>query len=311
MNEMTPIAPPAKGCDATLRVAIAIATSGRPEILSETLRFIGHQIELPDEIVICPTSASDIDIDSMSLLPYTAEVTRYACGSSVQRNVIVDNLNNIDIVVFFDDDFLPEPNYIANVRAIFRDNSDIVVSTGILIDDGINGPGIDPKIAQKKLLAVPPQAYQFGKEQEYYGAYGCNMAVRLATARQANVRFDETLPLYAWQEDIDYSRQMAPYGRVVRSSALTGIHLGSKRARTSGRRLGYSQIANPVYLMRKGTMSKSFGFTTLGKNVVANIAKSFLPESYVDRRGRCVGNFLAIRDLFLGRLHPTRILEMS
>ena len=45
-------------------------------------------------------------------------------------------------------------------------------------------------------------------------AYGCNMVVRYSTARK--VRFDETLPLYAWLEDRDYSH------RVTKTSACTG-----------------------------------------------------------------------------------------
>lgn len=311
MNEMRSADFERSRSPAHLCIGIGIATSGRPEILNETLQFIALQSELPETVVICPTSETDIRRDAFHDLPYPIKITPIARGLTTQRNIILSHMPNLDIVVFFDDDFLPEPNYIANVKAIFRDNSNIVVSTGVLIDDGINGPGIDPETARTRLAGVVPPTYKLGNEEEYYGAYGCNMAVRLATARQANVRFDETLPLYAWQEDIDYSRQMAPYGRVVRSSALTGIHLGSKRARTSGRRFGYSQIANPIYLIRKGTMSKSFGFTTLGKNVAANIVKSFMPEPYVDRHGRCVGNFLAILDLFLGRLDPRRILEMK
>ena len=35
---------------------------------------------------------------------------------------------------------------------------------------------------------------------------------------------------------------------------LAGVHMGAKGGRTSGRRLGYSQIANPVYLLRKKTI---------------------------------------------------------
>jgi GT2 family glycosyltransferase len=311
MSEMTSIISTHKRCETSLRVGIGIATCGRTEVLRDTLSFIGRQSELPDKVVICPVTATDIDSECIKSLPYRVEITRCACGSSTQRNVILAYLDDLDIVVFLDDDFLPEPNYLANVKTIFRGNPEIVVATGVLIEDGIHGPGIDPKIAQIKLSAIIPPTYKTGQEEEYYGAYGCNMAIRLAPVRQANIQFDEALPLYAWQEDIDYSRQIAPYGRIVRSPALTGIHLGTKHARTSGRRFGYSQIANPIYLMRKGTMSKSFGFRTMGKNFAANVTKCFKPEPYIDRRGRCIGNFLAIRDLFLGRLHPTRILEMG
>ncbi|AZO77314.1 hypothetical protein B5U98_17255 [Bosea sp. Tri-39] len=40
------------------------------------------------------------------------------------------------------------------------------------------------------------------------------------------------------------------------STALRGVHRAVKRGRTSGLRVGYSQIANTVYLARKGTMRR-------------------------------------------------------
>ena len=85
--------------------------------------------------------------------------------------------------------------------------------------------------------------------------------------------------------------------------------LGTKRGRTSGVRFGYSQVANPIYLISKGTMSITFGTGTMLSNILANIAKMPAPEPYIDRAGRVVGNFRALRDMLLGRLHPTRILD--
>jgi hypothetical protein len=137
------------------------------------------------------------------------------------------------------------------------------------------------------------------------------MVARQCAIREAHIQFDEQLPLYGWQEDIDFSRQMAPYGRIIQTPILTGIHLGTKRGRTSGLRFGYSQVANPIYLMRKGTMSIPFGFRTMIRNIIANIVKSFRPEAHIDRRGRFTGNLLALFDFIRGHLHPRRILEIE
>lgn len=294
-----------------LRIGVGIATSGRPEILNETLQFIALQSELPETIVICPVTESDIKCDALHALPYSIKIAPTASGLTIQRNIILSHMQDFDIVIFFDDDFLPDNNYIANARALFQNNSGIVLATGVLIEDGIHGPGIDPAAARAKLLSAPPQSYSRGKERTYYGVYGCNMVIRQSLVRQAQICFDEQLPLYGWQEDIDFSRQMAPHGRIVQTPALTGIHLGTKRGRTSGLRFGYSQIANPIYLIKKGTMSASFGFRTMMRNIVANIVKFFKPESHIDRRGRFAGNLLALNDLIRGRLHPRRILEIE
>jgi len=116
--------------------------------------------------------------------------------------------------------------------------------------------------------------------------------------------------LYGWQEDIDFTSQLRRFGRIVGLSTLMGVHLGSKSGRESGIRLGYSQVANPVYLMRKGTVPASFALEIMGRNVVANMIKSLWPEPYADRRGRLKGNLLAAGHLFLGRIDPEYILKL-
>jgi len=294
-----------------LRVGIGIATSGRPEILNETLQFIGRQSELPEKVVICPVSATDISRDALHALPYPVRIAPSASGLTIQRNIILSLMTDSDVVIFFDDDFIPDVNYIANAKALFQSDDNIVLATGVLIDDGIHGPGIDPAVAKRRLLVSPPQPYEPGRERTYYGVYGCNMVARQSAIREAKIQFDEQLPLYGWQEDIDFSRQMAPYGRIIQTPILTGIHLGTKRGRTSGLRFGYSQVANPIYLMRKGTMSIPFGFRTMTRNIIANIVKSLRPEAHIDRRGRLTGNLLALFDCVRGHLHPRRILELE
>jgi hypothetical protein len=93
-------------------------------------------------------------------------------------------------------------------------------------------------------------------------------------------------------------------------TSARGVHLGMKSGRQSGLRLGYSQIANPVYLVRKGSFAWRRAMGQIGRNIAMNVALSLRPEPYVDRRGRLRGNVIAIRDLARGRLHPRRILAM-
>ena len=89
-----------------------------------------------------------------------------------------------------------------------------------------------------------------------YGAnMGCNMAFRYSALR--NIHFDERLPLYAWLEDADFRGQAERYGHVIRAEALSGVHLGHKQGRGRGVTLGYSQIANALYLATKGTVPLS------------------------------------------------------
>jgi GT2 family glycosyltransferase len=172
----------------------------------------------------------------------------------------------------------------------------------------VKGPGLTAEEARTLLAAATPPS---PSSIDVHGAYGCNMAVRMAPVRQHGLRFDPRLPLYGWQEDIDFSRQLAPYGRIVRVSDAIGVHLGVKLGRGSGLRLGYSQVANPLYIWGKRTgLPLQAALTLMGKNIFMNSLRAWRPESYIDRRNRLRGNLIALGDLARGRLDPERILEL-
>jgi GT2 family glycosyltransferase len=144
---------------------------------------------------------------------------------------------------------------------------------------------------------------------EHVGAYGCNMSVRVSAV--GKLRFDERLPLYGWLEDIDFTSQLRRSGRVVELRHMLGVHLGVKSGRVSGQRLGYSQVMNPIYLVRKGTVPFSFAMDLLVRNVIANLIRSLWPEAHVDRWGRLKGNSMAAWHAMLGRIEPEYILKIG
>ena len=123
-------------------------------------------------------------------------------------------------------------------------------------------------------------------------------------------RFDENLPLYGWQEDVDFAIRIGRRGRIAATNAFFGVHRGAKGGRISGRKFGYSQVANIVYLGRKRTMPWWFGLFLLGRNIIANHARMLWPEAWVDRPGRAMGNWLAFIDLLRGRLSPLRAADL-
>jgi hypothetical protein len=104
---------------------------------------------------------------------------------------------------------------------------------------------------------------------------------------------------------------MAPAGAIVHYDGLRGVHMGAKRGRTPGVRLGYSQIANPLYLVGKGTVSWRWALNLISRNCAANIAGSLKPQGLVDRRGRFKGNLMALGDLVARRLTPQRVLTIK
>jgi len=298
------------GHSTPMSIAVGIATAGRKHILGYTLDLIARQTRQPDILIVSPVSPEDVDLELLEHLPFKTTVQSGKRGSAVQRNQILAAACNADLIVFFDDDFFPGLNYLEELERIFFDNLDVVAVTGRPIYDGVGGPGLEAEAALGLITADLSKPTDLALAPTF-GTYGCNMAFRMPPIRQHGLLFDEALPLYGWQEDIDFSRQLAGFGRIVEANTLRGVHLGAKSGRTSGVRFGYSQIANPVYLIHKGTMSIRFGVPLILRNLAANVSRSFRPEPWIDRRGRLKGNWLALRDLVTGRISPQRILELG
>ena len=269
-----------------------------------------QQSRLPDHVFVVGSQASDIAEVEFNAEKITAVVGRV--GSSHQRN---DGLkmvgNSFDLVVFFDDDFVPSHFWIERMAQIFVAHPDVAGLTGTILDDGSATKGIslaeaDVAVRSKDADATVCRTIlpRFG----YGGNVGCNMAYRVSAL--GSIRFDENLPRYAWQEDSDFRGQVERRGEFVRALDLWGVHLGHKLGRSSGVALGYAQIANSIYLGRKGTVPRWYMARLAFKNFVANTIKSVFPEPFVDRRGRLKGNLMAFGDLLLGRIAPNRSPKM-
>jgi GT2 family glycosyltransferase len=291
-----------------MKIVVGIATAGRRDVLSATLAHLTGQSRLPDAVFVCPAESIDFDEAAAARLPLSVRRVDGRRGSCGQRNAILDAAEDADLVVFLDDDYMPARDFLAEAEKLFADDPEIIAATGTVLADGIHGPGLSVDEARSILAAdkgEPRAAWPV------YNPYGCNMLVRMAAVRSMAVRFDENLPLYGWQEDVDFCRRLAVQGGIVHSTTLRGVHLGSKRGRTSGLRFGYSQIANPIYLWRKGTMAPHKALRLMAGNLAANLVGSLREQPYVDRRGRLKGNAIALVDLLRARLHPQRILSFE
>jgi GT2 family glycosyltransferase len=286
-------------------IVVGIPTVNRAPVLREMLAQIASQTRAPDRVIVCGTKPGDVEGVDTALTGVCVIFAK--AGLTNQRNAVIDAASEADVIVFFDDDFLPHPHYLQAVEHYMQENPRTVVVTGKVLADGINGPGL-PVGEGKAILAGD------GRENSAnptFSGYGCNMAIRMAPVHRHGLLFDECLPLYSWQEDVDLSRQLAAYGDIIKLDAARGVHLGVKMGRVSGVRFGYSQVANPLYLFAK-RRGYPFGraVTHIGKNIAKNTVRSFWSEPYVDRRGRLRGNVLALWDLMAGRISPKRILDL-
>jgi len=290
-----------------LRIAVGIATRGRPRLVREVLLDLARQRRKPDRTVVAYVGPEDIDEPVRGVEYLISEP-----GLTTQRNAILDALGDCDVVVFFDDDFFCVPEYLAVTERIFEKEPDCVVTTGRVVADGANGAGYTMSQAHAVLrrFLVQESAASLMRTEKAFNGYGCNMGLRLAPMREHGIRFDERLPLYGWYEDLDATRALGRHGSILKLNGARGVHLGVKAGRLPGVRLGYSQVANSVYLARKGTYPWSHALPSLLRHTAKNLVMSAMPEPWVDRWGRFRGNLLALSDWLRGRLDPRRILDL-
>jgi GT2 family glycosyltransferase len=290
-----------------VHLTVAVATAGRRETLSTLIGLLARQARAPDLLAICPAAPEDVDQAVCDQAPFPVKVVAGPRGSSAQRNALLDRIET-DLVLFMDDDFVPADDYLRECEQVFLANPDVVMMTGTVIADGAVGPGLT--VADAERILSTDEGAGAPALVDVYNGYGCNMAVRAPPVQAAKVRFDEDLPLYGWLEDVDFSRLVAPFGKIVRAESCRGVHLGVKRGRTSGVKFGYSQIANPLYLARKGTMRLDRALSQMARNLAQNCARALRPEPWVDRRGRLRGNLKAIQHLMAGRISPPEVLKL-
>lgn len=283
-------------------IAVIVATLGRPDIVTATLKhLLETQILKPAAVVVsCVVRA---DAGEAANLPAVTVVTGTP-GLAAQRNAALAALpTGIDVVVFFDDDFVADADWLAAAARTFRDDPQVVAFTGRVLADGIKGPGLSFNDAVRIVEASDRSADW--SRIEPFSPYGCNMAFRLSAI--GDLKFDERLVLYGWLEDRDFGAALAKRGgRLIKCASACGVHMGVKSGRVAGDRLGYSQVVNPIYMLRKGTMTIGQVAGQLFRNIASNIAGAVRPEPFIDRRGRLRGNLRGLADVLRGRPDPER-----
>ena len=290
-----------------MRIAVIIATKGRPQAVNHLLRLLEEQTRTPSVVVVSATQSADIQ-DSMP----TSSRVEYIFGPAglpCQRNRALEKTRDCsDIVVFFDDDFAPAPTWLEHCANAFASDNSVVGMSGSVLRDGAVAEEISWEEAKRLIHDAAPAHTASPLIAEPDGLYGCNMAYRVSSIR--HVVFDERLVLYGWLEDKDFSRSAGKIGRLVKCNAMMGVHLGLKSGRVSGRKYGYSQVVNAWYLHKKGILTSKEARSNIGKALLANSAKSFWPEEHIDRVGRLKGNLIGLRNLMFGHCRPEKAVEL-
>jgi glycosyltransferase involved in cell wall biosynthesis len=289
------------------KLAVIIPTVGRKAVVRRLLQHLESQTRLPDEVVV--SAPDDSHVEWYYSRKFRTSYVFGKRGLTAQRNRGLDHVRDqFDVVTFFDDDFLATDTYLATVSAELEAHPDWVIVMGYILRDGAHEGGFsfDKGLALLRAYeadhAIPPRI------TVHVGANGSNMSIRSRCI--GKLRFDERLVLHGWQEDIDFTSQLRPHGRIMGLTVLAGVHLGIRNGRSNGTRFGYTQVMNPLYLVRKGTVPLRFACRQISRNVAANIAKSIMPEDHIDRRGRLKGNLMAALHALSGRIEPEYVLKI-
>ncbi len=292
-----------------MRVCVIIPTLNRASLLPVVLAHLDDQTRPPSEVIV--SAPDESHVQAYFARNYKLSFVFGQKGLCAQRNrAMAQALKWADIITFFDDDFLPADDYLEKLVIAFTEHPNWSVIMGTVAADGARGAGFsfEDGLALLRKAERERTIEDLQRITKQTGAYGCNMSMR--AAQIGDLRFDERLVLYGWQEDIDFARRLGRHGEIIQLGRLTGVHLGARSGRVSGVRLGYSQICNPIYLVIKGTMPLGFALELMARNLLANTAKSFWSEPHIDRRGRLRGNILAAWHLLRGKVEPEYILDL-
>src|ERR1700692_235657 len=124
---------------ASMRVAVIVASIHRGEEIRQLLYHLARQSKQPSSIVLSVELKSDLPDD----LDQRIQILMGPKGLTAQRNRGLELvLNTSDIIIFFDDDFLPADNTLEKISALFQENSDIIGATGRVLRDGVKLGGL-------------------------------------------------------------------------------------------------------------------------------------------------------------------------
>ena len=248
-------------------LSVAVCTYNRHSSLERFLNSLETQNRLPETVLIVDAGSDDLT-ESM-LISRSWRLNRIVYlrvgdslrGLTRQRNVALDWCST-DLIAFFDDDIVMEMDCLKELETTIRNSHDIVgVGSCILNEDAKPGflwnslyrlgamPDLTPGKYQRSGLVAPLRL--LGEHQSEIDVDrlpgGCTI---WRTALAQKVRFNDIFHGYAQSEDLEFSRRIAKYGRLVISGKAQVRHLHEMRGRADQIQLGRMGIVNRHYIHR-------------------------------------------------------------
>src|ERR1700761_2700469 len=158
-----------------MKTVVIIATKGRPQEVSNLVEALARQSVPADRIIVSACDGGDVARISAA---ENVEIVLGSPGSSVQRNKGLSLARGqYDVVVFFDDDFIPSRYWIEHAREFFSSHADAASVTGLVLADGAKSGGLRWSGGQSIVDDADRSAQHAGGHYTIrHGrpAYGCN-----------------------------------------------------------------------------------------------------------------------------------------
>lgn len=289
----------------TSKIAVVICTSGRPEIIAETVAFINAGTLVPEEIIVVGVEADNIpDFKADNVRSFLTSQ-----GLTRQRNFGAAQISSDpELIAFVDDDLFVHPVYFENMLQVFQDHPEATLVMGHIIKNGDVSPQEARTLIADKTITQEDRANYTRTDAEWGGVYGANMVIRKSFFETE--KFDERLALYGGLEDADMGSRARRHGEVGYYFGAQCVHLRHPGARISYRKLGFSEVMNAMYLARKGTVPWKIAIVRhLLLRPASNMAKAVL-QGERDRYERFRGNLIALFTLAQGKLQPEKIEDV-
>ena len=275
---------------------VVIPSTKRAGTLHKTVLSVLRQNVLPERIILAVTGEEDTLPETRGLP--LCDVFLSPAGWACQLNAAVDRIpSGLRMVAIFDDDVELSEDYCSKALAQFAKRDDILLFDGLVLKNG--------NVTRNEAKELINASFADELFTETSLSHGCNMNIRRSVLDR--VRFNSKMVADALYCDLDFARRVKKLGIVGRANACRCVHLSVQLARPPGMRYGFSQIANPIHLYKKGSITLGeLVFFFCARSTLANVLGLLAPKG-IDRKGRLRGNLIAFKLAAFGRCTPDAI----
>jgi GT2 family glycosyltransferase len=256
--------PEVKG-ELTAGLTVAICAYKRPDSLMRELDSLRQQDRKPDHLVIVDASPDDRTEQMMrkyAPISELAETVRYyhVRGAldtlTCSRNFALRRVTT-DVMVFFDDDVVFEPDCLREMEAVHREYGPNVVGVGAVAENHITHPqmiwqfrrwfGIVPNLLPGRYARsgiANTWSFLPRTDEVVEGDWLGGFAMMWKTSVALRVGFNEGFGGHSMGEDLDFGLRMAQYGKIYMNGRARLQHLVEPAGRPNSYMIAYTGMRN-------------------------------------------------------------------